>query len=91
MMATAVMVSVAGPIAAAIGFIAPNSGILAILCCLLVVAVAYPTGAALPRLWTLGNAREVPEQPDRPAFGGSAAHPAADTPDHATTEAHAHL
>ncbi|MFY1677726.1 hypothetical protein [Streptomyces sp. WMMC905] len=91
MLTTGVMVSVAGPIAGAIGFIAPNSTILAILCCLLVMAVAYPAGAALPRVWALGNAREAPQDSERRAFAGCATGPAADTPDHATTKAHAHL
>ncbi|PRH79646.1 heme ABC exporter ATP-binding protein CcmA [Streptomyces solincola] len=73
MTATAVMVSITGPIAAAIGFVAPDSGFLAVLCCLIALAVAYPAGAALPGLWSHENARDTPVEPGRPTTAEPAA------------------
>ncbi|MDT0492583.1 hypothetical protein RM717_18940 [Streptomyces griseus] len=60
MTATALWVSLAGPLAAGLGYIAPDVPALSVAACLLVLALAHRTGAALPRRWSGRAASDTP-------------------------------
>ncbi|MEV4878465.1 hypothetical protein [Streptomyces cyaneofuscatus] len=93
MTATALWVSLAGPLAAALGHLAPDIPALALACCVLVLALARPVGAALPRLWA---GRGGPRSGEKPAATASNTASATtkhepDTRTQLETDAHAQL